>query len=435
MVLVHRVATAPDKLLVFTCGLGSVATTFIAGVEAVRRGIGLPIGSITQMHSICSIEGGIGQGEPSIAESLGLCPLNSIEFAAWDIFSQNALQAAQHANVLCRDHMDKLSDFLSTIKPMQAAFLPEYVSKLAGNHTKPFQNRYELAEALRRDIRERMAEASTDQAVLILCGSTEIHLKQCACHRSPDAFLEGMKSDDPGISPSQLYAWAAIMEGVPIANATPNLMGEVAALCQLAHNRGVPIAGKDLKTGQTFIKTALAPAFQARSLGVSGWFSTNILGNRDGLALDDERSFKAKEATKTEVLNGILDPKTHPDLYSNITHKVRINYYPPRGDAKEGWDNIDLFGWLGYPMQMKINFLCRDSILAAPLILDLALLLPFAKRQGDRGIQPWLSFFFKSPHSLPEASPIHDLFAQKVMLAHQLKTYAANSARTVSQWT
>ncbi|RMG95109.1 MAG: inositol-3-phosphate synthase [Deltaproteobacteria bacterium] len=408
------------KLLVLTPGMGAVATTFMAGVEAVRRDLARPFGSLTQMQTIRLGRRSEGRS-PLVRDFVDLAPLSDLVFAGWDPIPDDALAAARRAAVLRPEHLDPIAEPLSAIRPMKAAFDRSYVKRLDGPNVKKAANKFELAEALREDIRNAMAEHGADRAVMVWCGSTEIHLRPAACHADPDALVAGMKNDDPAISPSQLYAYAAIMEGVPYANGAPNLSADVPALETLAVERGVPIAGKDFKTGQTLMKTILAPGFKARMLGIAGWFSTNILGNRDGEVLDDPDSFRAKEVTKSGVLDTILQPDVYPELYGELYHKVRINYYPPRGDEKEGWDNIDIFGWLGYPMQIKVDFLCRDSILAAPIVLDLALLLDLAGRAGMRGIQEWLSFYFKSPHVAEGHVAEHDLFLQHLRLKNTLR--------------
>jgi myo-inositol-1-phosphate synthase len=425
-------ATTPadsGKLLVLTPGLGAVSTTFMAGVEAVRRGLAAPIGSLSQMQTIRIGPRSEGRN-PFIRDLIDLAPLDSLEFGAWDVFPDDAYEAAVRANVLRPEHLSGVKDYLSTIKPMSAAFDQKYVKRLDGPNVKKAANKFELAEMLRADIRNRMAEVGANRAVMVWCGSTEVYLEPAPCHQSIDAFRQGMKDDDEAISPSQLYAYAAIMEGVPYANGAPNLSADVPALEQLALENGVPIAGKDFKTGQTLMKTILAPGMKARMLGIAGWFSTNILGNRDGEILDDESSFRAKEVTKAAVLDTLLQPEIYPELYGNLYHKVRINYYPPRGDEKEGWDNIDIFGWMGYPMQIKVDFLCRDSILAAPLVLDLALFLDLAGRSGRSGIQEWLSFYFKGPHVGDGHVQEHDLFIQHFRLKNTLRVIAGHEPVT-----
>jgi myo-inositol-1-phosphate synthase len=400
--------------------MGAVATTFIAGVEAVRRGIGRPIGSLTQLQTI-RIGKRSENRSPLIKDFLPLAQLEDLEFAGWDVFSDDAYEAAKRADVLEAKHLEPLAEFLHGIKPMQAAFDVNYVRRLDGPNVKPSTSKRELAELIRQDIRNAIKKSGATRAVMIWCGSTEVYLQPGRCHDSLEAFEQGLEKNDPLISPSQLYAYAALKEGVAYANGAPNLSADTPALETLALQNGVPITGKDFKTGQTMIKTVLAPAFKARMIGVDGWFSANILGNRDGEVLDDPDSFRAKEVTKSGVLDTILQPEVYPELYGNLYHKIRINYYPPRGDAKEGWDNIDIRGWLGYPMQIKVDFLCRDSILAAPIVLDLALLLDLAQRAGMKGIQDWLLFYFKSPHVERGTLPEHDLFIQHMRLKNMMR--------------
>lgn len=417
------------KLLVLTPGMGAVATTFIAGVESVRRDLALPIGSLTQMQTIRIGPPSAGE-TPLVREFVDLAPLADLEFAGWDPFPDDVYAAAKRASVLNDADLDPLGDFLGGIKPMSAAFDHEYVKRLDGPNVKSAATKFDLANELRDDIRNAIAASGASRAVMVWCGSTEVFLQPAECHVDIDAFERGMKENDSAIAPSQLYAYAAIMEGIPYANGAPNLSADAPALEQLASERGVPICGKDFKTGQTLMKTALAPAFKMRMLGIAGWFSTNILGNRDGEVLDDAASFKAKEVTKSGVLDTILEPESYPELYEDLYHKIRINYYPPRGDAKEGWDNIDIFGWLGYPMQVKIDFLCRDSILAAPIVLDLALFLDLAGRAGFGGLQEWLSFYFKSPHVAVGHVPEHDLHIQHTRLKNTLRVLAGEAPVT-----
>src|SRR5690606_7577149 len=370
----HSVTPHDGKLLVLTPGLGAVATTFIAGVELVRRGQARPFGSLSQMQTI-RLGRRSENRSPLVLDFCDLAPLDDLAFGGGAVFGDDAVDAARRADVLDAGHLAPLEDFLRTVRPMPAAFDRAYVRRLDGPNVKQAATKWDLAEALREDIRRRMDETGAARAVMVWCGSTEVYLRPAACHASVEAFEAGLRANDPAIAPSQLYAYAALREGVPYANGAPNLSADVPALEPLAEANGVPIAGKDFKTGQTLMKTILAPGMKARMLGISGWFSTNILGNRDGEVLDDADSFKAKEVTKSGVLDSILQPDVYPELYGDLYHKVRINYYPPRGDAKEGWDNVDIFGWLGYPMQIKVDFLCRDSILAAPIVLDLALFL------------------------------------------------------------
>jgi len=416
----EKIEPASERLGVLLPGLGAVSTTLVAGVSLVRRGLAPPVGSLTQLGTIR-----LGRRDenrvPRIADFLPLAPLDSLAFGAWDIFPDDAYQAALHANVLERRHLDPIREDLEKLAPMRAVFYPEYVRRLHGTHVKSGTSKAEMVERVRDDIRAFGEKEGVARAVAVWCGSTEISIEQGAVHESVRAFEAGLHRDDPGISNSQIYAWACLKEGVPFANGAPNLTVDFPAAWELAALRAVPLAGKDFKTGQTLLKTVIAPALKARMLGVSGWFSTNILGNRDGEVLDDPESFKTKEASKLGVLDDILQPKLYPELYSGLYHKVRIEYYPPRGDAKEGWDNIDLFGWLGYPMQMKIDFLCRDSILAAPIVLDLVLLLDLAQRAGFSGIQEWLSFYFKSPMTSPSVYPEHDLFIQQTKLKNTMR--------------
>jgi myo-inositol-1-phosphate synthase len=414
------IAPPKGKLGVLTVGMGAVATTFMAGVDLVRRKKAKPVGSLTQMGTIRLGKRTDGRS-PSIQDFVPLEKLENIVFGGWDIFPDTAYEAAKNAAVLGPDHLAEVKKFLSKIRPMKAAFDQNYVKKLSGTHVKKGRTKYDLALQIKDDIKNFQKKTRVSRTVVIWCGSTEIFLKPHAVYATPETFVAAMKANHPAIAPSMLYAWAAITSGVPFANGAPNLTVDVPALTELARRHGAPICGKDFKTGQTLMKTILAPGFKARLLGMNGWFSTNILGNRDGEVLDDPESFKTKEESKLGVLEYILQPKLYPDLYGKIHHKVRINYYPPRGDNKEGWDNIDIFGWLGYPMQIKVDFLCRDSILAAPIVLDLVLFLDLAKRAGMRGIQEWLSFYFKSPMCAPELYPEHDLFIQSMKLKNTLR--------------
>jgi myo-inositol-1-phosphate synthase len=424
-----QIAPHDGKLLILTPGMGAVATTFIAGCESIRRGHSRPVGSLTQLQTIRLGRRSEGR-QPLIRDLVPLAPMDDLTFGGWDLFPENAYDAAVRADVLDAKTLDPLKGFLQEIEPMPAAFDREYVKRLDGPNVKKSKSKRELAEALRQDIRDKIAKSGATRAVMVWCGSTEVHLTARPCHMSIEAFEKGLDDNDPGISPSQLYAYAAIMEGVPYANGAPNLSADFPALEDLAKEKGVPIVGKDFKTGQTLMKTILAPGFKARMLGIQGWFSTNILGNRDGEVLDDPESFKAKEVTKSGVLDSILQPESYPELYKDLYHKVRINYYPPRGDAKEGWDNIDIFGWLGYRMQIKVDFLCRDSVLAAPIVLDLALFLDLAKRSKLSGIQEWLSFYFKSPHVAQGHVAEHDLFIQHMRLKNTLRVLSGESPLT-----
>jgi myo-inositol-1-phosphate synthase len=408
------------KLGVLTVGMGAVATTFMAGVDLVRRKKAPPVGSLTQMGTIRLGRRTEGRA-PMIRDFVSLEKLENLVFGGWDIFPDTAFDAAAKAAVLGPEHLNQVREMLRGIRPMKAVFDQNYVKKLSGTYVKKGRTKYDLALQLREDIRQFQKKNQVTRTVVIWCGSTEIFLKPHPVHATPEKFVAAMKENHPAIAPSMLYAWAAITSGVPFANGAPNLTVDVPALTQLARQHDVPICGKDFKTGQTLMKTILAPGFKARLLGLNGWFSTNILGNRDGEVLDDPESFKTKEESKLGVLEYILQPKLYPALYSKIHHKVRINYYPPRGDNKEGWDNIDIFGWLGYPMQIKVDFLCRDSILAAPIVLDLVLFLDLAERAGMRGIQEWLSFYFKSPMCAPELYPEHDLFIQLMKLKNTLR--------------
>jgi myo-inositol-1-phosphate synthase len=411
---------AEGKLGVLLPGLGAVATTFIAGVEAVRRGLAEPIGSVTQFQTI-RLGKRTDERAPRIRDFVPLATLDQLVFGAWDPIPDDALESARVAKVLDDKDIERVADFLSSIRPMPAVFDDAYVKRLHGKNVKTGANKRELGDQLREDIRRFKEENGCARLVMIWCGSTEIFLQRGETHQSLEAFERAMEANDPSIAPSMVYAWAALKEGVPYANGAPNLSADFPALHELAAANGVPIAGKDFKTGQTLIKTIIAPGLKARMLGLRGWFSTNILGNRDGEVLDDPESFKTKEESKLGVLQHILQPEMYPELYGDIYHKVRINYYPPRGDNKEGWDNLDIFGWMGYPMQIKIDFLCRDSILAAPIVLDLALFLDLAGRAGMSGIQEWLSFFFKSPLHAPELYPEHDVFIQHMKLKNTLR--------------
>jgi myo-inositol-1-phosphate synthase len=415
-----KIAPAKGKLGVLLPGMGAVSTTFMAGVELVRKGKSQPVGALTQMGTIRLGKRTEGRS-PRINEFVPLGELKDLVFGGWDIYKDNAFQSASNAGVLSVQDLEKVKPFLSSIKPMKAAFDHEYVKRLDGPNVKKGKNKYELALQIKEDIANFRKTRRVARLVTCWCGSTEIFLKQEAVHSTPKKFVEAMKANHPAIAPSMLYAWAAVTSGVPFANGAPNLTVDIPAIQQLALEHNVAICGKDFKTGQTLMKTVLAPAFKARMLGLDGWFSTNILGNRDGEVLEDPGSFKTKEESKLGALEYILQPELYPQLYGKMYHKVRINYYPPRGDNKEGWDNIDIFGWLGYPMQIKLDFLCRDSILAAPIVLDLVLFLDLAQRAGLRGIQEWLSFYFKSPMTAPKLYPEHDLFIQLMKLKNTLR--------------
>ena len=414
--------TPPEgKLGVLLVGLGAVSTTFVAGVEAVKKGIGKPYGSLTQMGTI-RLGKRTENRTPLISDFVPLTPIEDIEFAAWDIFEDSAYEAALNAKVLEKELVNNLKDELSALKPNKAVFDRRYVKLLDGTYVKQGKNKMDLAEQLMDDIRRFKEEKGVASMVMIWCGSTEIFIKPSEVHQSIENLEKGMRENDDNIPSSMIYAYAALQMGIPFANGAPNLTVDIPALQNLADERQLPICGKDFKTGQTMMKTILAPGLKSRLLGLSGWFSTNILGNRDGEVLDDPESFKTKEESKLSVLEHILQPDLYPDLYSDIYHKVRINYYPPRRDNKEGWDNIDIFGWLGYPMQIKIDFLCRDSILAAPLALDLVIFMDLARRAGMYGVQEWLSFYFKSPMTpLPGLYPEHDLFIQLMKLKNTLR--------------
>ncbi len=408
------------KLGIMLVGLGAVSTTFIAGVENMKKGLAKPIGSLTQMGAI-RLGKRTENKNPLIKDIVPLYGLNDLVITSWDIFEDNAYQAALKAGVLERNHLDSVKDELESIKPQKAVFNQDYVKKLSGIHVKVGKSKRDLANQLMDDIQTFKEMHKLRDVVMIWCASTEIFIKAGAIHQSLEAFEKAIDTNHPEIAPSMLYAYAALQCGVPFINGAPNLSVDFPAMFQLADMKNVPIAGKDFKTGQTLMKTILAPGLKARLLGLSGWFSTNILGNRDGEVLDDPESFKTKEESKLSVLEYILQPEVYPDLYKDFYHKVRINYYPPRGDNKEGWDNIDIFGWMGYPMQIKVDFLCRDSILAAPIVLDLVLFMNLAQRAGMKGIQEWLSFYLKSPMCLPELYPEHDLFIQHMKLKNTLR--------------
>ncbi|HVI95070.1 MAG TPA: inositol-3-phosphate synthase, partial [Anaeromyxobacter sp.] len=414
------IAPETGRLAVLTPGLGAVSTTLIAGVEAVRRGLAKPIGSLTQMATI-RLGKRTERRSPLIRELVPLARLDDVRFGAWDVFPDDAYESAVHAHVLEPALLEELRAPLAAVRPMSAVFSPEYVKRLDGPNVKKGANKLELGEALREDIRRFLRENECARAVMVWCASTEVYLERSGVHGDLSRFERAMAANDPAIAPSMIYAWAALKEGVPFANGAPNLTVDVPALQQLAKQQGVAIAGKDFKTGQTLMKTVLAPMLKARMLGLEGWFSTNILGNRDGEVLDDPGSFKTKALSKLSALEHILQPDLYPDLYGHFEHKVQINYYRPRGDNKEGWDAIDIVGWLGYPMQIKVDFLCRDSILAAPVALDIALFLDLAQRAGLAGIQEWMSFYFKSPMVGEGLYPEHDLFIQLTKLKNTLR--------------
>lgn len=415
-----RIAPAKGKLGVLIPGIGAVSTTFMAGLEAIKRGLGEPIGSLTQMATI-RLGKRTDNRSPLIKDFVPLASIDDIVYGGWDIFEDNAYQAAKKAGVLEPALLKKLKEPLSAVKPMKAVFEQEYVKRINGPNVKKNGSKMDKAEMLMDDIKNFKKSSGAARLVCIWCGSTEVYHTPSEVHESLKAFEDGLRRSDPEIAPSQIYAYAALKSGVPFANGAPNLTTDCPALLELARERELPVCGKDFKTGQTFMKTLIAPGLKARMLGVRGWYSTNILGNRDGEVLDDPGSFKSKEETKLSVLDTIFQPHLYPQLYKDLYHAVRINYYPPRGDAKEGWDNIDIFGWLGYPMQIKINFLCRDSILAAPIVLDLVLFLDLAQRAGMRGIQEWLSFYFKAPMTAPGLYPEHDIFIQLMKLKNTLR--------------
>jgi myo-inositol-1-phosphate synthase len=418
-----RLQAPKGKLGVLIPGMGAVATTFVAGVEAVRKGLAKPIGSVTQMATIRLGKRTDGRS-PKIKEFVPLAGLDDLVFTGWDIFEDNMFDAATKAGVLDRYLLEQIKPFLEKITPRKAVFDHNYVKNLDGPNLKKGKNKMGLAEQVREDIRQFRKSSGAARLITIWCGSTETFIQPTAVHQSVKAFEKALQQNDEDIAPSMIYAYASLMEGVPFANGAPNLTVDIPAMHELSREHEAPICGKDFKTGQTLIKTILAPGFKSRMLGLAGWFSTNILGNRDGEVLDDPGSFKTKEESKLSVLEHILQPELYPDLYGDFTHKVRINYYPPRGDNKEGWDNIDIFGWLGYPMQIKVDFLCRDSILAAPIVLDLVLFLDLAQRAGELkgiGIQEWLSFYFKSPMTAPGLYPEHDLFIQLMKLKNTLR--------------
>lgn len=418
---VNKIINEPEgKLGVLIPGLGAVSTTFLAGVEAIKMGISKPIGSITQMQTI-RLGKRTDKRHPLIKDCIPLANMNDLIFGGWDIFKDNCYESALNAGVLDKNLLKKVSEHLKKIKPMEAVFNQDYVKNLSGPNIKKEENKMELAKMLMEDIANFKNINNLKRCVTIWCASTEIYIKPEKVHQSLSSFENGLKENHPAISPSMIYAYASLKSGIPFINGAPNLTVDIPAMQELANRNKIPIAGKDFKTGQTLMKTILAPGLKARMLGLNGWFSTNILGNRDGEVLDDPESFKTKEMSKLSVLDYILQPEIYPQLYKNIYHKVRINYYPPRGDNKEGWDNIDIFGWLGYPMQLKIDFLCRDSILAAPVVLDLILFMDLAKRAGMKGIQEWLSFYFKSPMVAPDLYPEHDLFIQLTKLKNTLR--------------
>ena len=427
-----QIAPATGKLGVLTPGMGAVSTTFMAGVIAARQGLAVPIGSLTQMAHV-RLGAKDENRNPLIRDFVPLAGLDDIVFGGWDPITPNALEGARTAGVLEDRDLGAISSELEGIVAMEAVFDQRWVKRLEGTRVKEITSKAEQAEALIDDIERFRVENECDRLVMVWCGSTEAYQEASEVHMSVQAFEEGLRTDDPNISPSQIYAYAALMSGVPFANGAPNLSVDLPCMKELAAERGVPIVGKDFKTGQTLMKTLIAPGLKSRMLGLRGWYSTNILGNRDGEVLDDPENFKTKEMSKLGVLDTILQPETYPDLYGDIDHVVRINYYPPRGDNKEGWDNIDIFGWLGYPMQIKINFLCRDSILAAPIVLDLALFMDLAHRAGESGVQEWLSFYLKAPQSENPGGPEHDLFIQQTKLKNTLREWMGEEPVTHSE--
>jgi len=415
-----QIAPAKGKLGVWLVGLGAVSTTFIAGVEAIKEGLAEPIGSLTQMGTI-RLGKRTDNRVPKIKDFLPLADLKDLVFGAWDIFPDSAYEAATHAGVLEKELLGKLRKPLQKVKPMKAVFDQNYVKRLSGTNVKKGKNKLELANQLIADIADFKRKNKCARLVMIWAASTEIFMEPHAVHRNLKLFEQAMRDNHKAIAPSMIYAYAALKSGIPFANGAPNLTVDIPAMMDLANQNGLAVCGKDFKTGQTLMKTIIAPGLKARMLGLHGWYSTNILGNRDGEVLDDPESFKTKEESKLSVLEYILQPDVYPQLYKDFSHVVRINYYPPRGDNKEGWDNIDIFGWLGYKMQIKIDFLCRDSILAAPIVLDLALLLDLAQRTGMKGVQEWLSFYFKSPMTAPTLYPEHDVFIQLMKLKNTLR--------------
>ncbi len=416
----EEILPAKGKLGILLPGMGAVATTVIAGVEAIKKGIAQPIGSLTQMGSI-RIGKRTEDKHPKIKDFVPLADLGDIAFGGWDVYDDNVYDAAMHAKVLDKDLLNSIKTELEAIKPMTAVFDKSYVFNLDGTNVKTGATKWDLAQQVIDDINNFQKANNCDRVVMVWCGSTEKYIEETAVHQTIESFEAGLRNNDPLIAPSMIYAYAAIKLGVPFANGAPNLTCDIPALIDLAKETQTPIGGKDFKTGQTLMKTILAPGLQARALGIRGWFSTNILGNRDGYVLDHPDNFKTKEVSKLGVLEDILQPAINPELYGELYHKIRINYYPPHGDNKESWDNIDIFGWLGYSMQIKINFLCKDSILAAPIVLDLALFFDLAKRAGMSGTQEWMSFYFKSPQHAPEIRAEHDIFKQLMKLQNTLR--------------
>lgn len=416
----QKIQKPKGKLGVLTPGIGAVSTTFMAGVIAANKGLGKPIGSISQMGKI-RLGKRTEDRNPDIKDFVPLVSLNDMVFGGWDIYNDNVYDAAINAGVLEKELLNQIKDELSEIKPMSAVFDPKFVKNINGENLKKEKTKMEAAKALMVDIETFKVENNCDRIVMIWCASTEVYTQITDIHLTIDKFEQALEENHPSIAPSMIYAYAAIKSGVSFANGAPNLTVDMPALIELANKLNVPIAGKDFKTGQTLMKTILGPGLKTRLLGINGWFSTNILGNRDGEVLDDADSFKTKEVSKLSVLDSVLEPDKYPDLYKDMYHKVRINYYPPKGDDKESWDNIDIFGWLDYKMQIKVNFLCKDSILAAPVVLDLAIFMDLAQRAGMKGIQEWLSFYFKSPQTKEGLEPIHDIFLQKIKLENTLR--------------
>src|SRR5436190_2386145 len=415
-----EIAPAEGKLGILLVGLGAVSTTLVAGVEAIKRGISQPVGSLTQMGTI-RLDKRTDNRSPKIKDFVPLADINDIVFGAWDIFHDSAYDAAMNAGVLDKDLLNQVSEPLASLKPMPAVFEQNYVKRLHGDNVKTGKNKMDLAEQLIEDIARFKSENNCARVVMVWAASTEIYIEESAIHATLESLEKAMYDNDPFVAPSMIYAYAALKSGVPFANGAPNLTVDIPALVELANKTGMPICGKNFKTGQTLMKTILAPGLKSRMIGLDGWYSTNILGNRDGEVLDDPENFKSKEVSKLSVLEHIFQPEVYPDLYGNFSHVVRINYYPPRGDNKEGWDNIDIFGWLGYKMQIKIDFLCRDSILAAPLALDLALFMDLAQRAKMKGVQEWLSFYYKAPQTAPGLYPEHDIFIQLMKLKNTLR--------------
>ena len=416
----QNVTKPVGKLGVLTPGMGAVSTTFMAGVFAARKGLGKPIGSIAEMGKI-RLGKRTDEKNPNVKDFVPLASMDDMVFGGWDIFSENTYDAAMRAGVLDKELLYSLKDEMSSVEPMSAVFDHDFVKNIDGENIKNEKTKMDSANALMADIKQFKTDNSCDRMVMIWCASTEVYTEELEVHQTIEKFEKALKENHPAISPSMIYAYASIKSGVPFANGAPNLTIDIPAIIELSKQLNVPIAGKDFKTGQTLMKTILGPGLKTRLLGIDGWFSTNILGNRDGEVLDDAGAFKTKEVSKLSVLDSILEPELYPDLYKDMYHKVRINYYPPKGDDKESWDNLDIFGWLGYKMQIKVNFLCKDSILAAPVVLDLALFMDLAQRANMNGIQEWLSFYFKSPQTCKGLEPIHDIFLQKIKFENTLR--------------